>query len=191
MSSLPTVLTVVFACDCLHCYACPPYWIQLVYAEPCSIIVLYVTVPVELVGTVTYSRTSTWRYQARHSIAFRLTSVSIEPPSFVIYKYKYVELQVYTKTWDKFFLFVGNGFKLYLLYPFNFLTYCFLPILSHNDADANLVTLSLSFWRGNYGCLFSIMALSLSTTSIFNLIWCCRVGSNKKIWKVFMYIRCT
>ena len=56
MLSLPTI---VFACDCLHCHACPPYWIQLVYAEPCSIIVLYVTVPVELVDTVTYARTST------------------------------------------------------------------------------------------------------------------------------------
>ena len=39
------------------CYALPPYWIQSVYTQPCSIIVLYVTVPVELVGTVPYTRT--------------------------------------------------------------------------------------------------------------------------------------
>ena len=33
--------------------------IQLVYTQLLSIIVLYVTVPVELVGTVSYTRTST------------------------------------------------------------------------------------------------------------------------------------
>ena len=56
---------VVFAyccicCDCLH----PAMYgrhllIQSVYTQLRSIIVLYVTVPVELVGTVTYTRTST------------------------------------------------------------------------------------------------------------------------------------
>jgi len=33
--------------------------IQLVYTQLLSIIVLYVTIPVELVGTVNYTRTST------------------------------------------------------------------------------------------------------------------------------------
>ena len=37
----------------------PPYWIKSVYPQPLQIIVLHLRVPVELVGTVTYMRTST------------------------------------------------------------------------------------------------------------------------------------
>ena len=56
---LPLYLPVI----CLH-YAmlCQPSLIQSVYTQLRSIIVLYVTVPVELVGTVTYTRTSTGIY---------------------------------------------------------------------------------------------------------------------------------
>jgi len=38
---------------------CPPSLIQLVYTQQRSVIVLYVTVPVEFVVTVTYTCTST------------------------------------------------------------------------------------------------------------------------------------
>ena len=52
------VLNVVFACDdlCTLCYAVSHLLIQSVYTQLPSIIVLYVTVPVQLVGTVNGQR---------------------------------------------------------------------------------------------------------------------------------------
>ena len=53
LSYLPVMMCVHFA------MLCQPSLIQSVYTQLPSIIVLYVTVPVELVGTVNDTRTST------------------------------------------------------------------------------------------------------------------------------------